>query len=102
MGRRGCVLEISLLKRFRRGNYENGKTNAATFWFSILEAGNDTDEEKQARGRTAAAPRVGARRLALAAPPQAYYDSEYVRDPEGNEPPANLKGRKGGGGGARR
>jgi hypothetical protein len=96
------VLELSLLKRFRRGNYENGKTNAATFWFSILEAGNDTDEEKQARGRTAAAPRVGARRLALAAPPQAYYDSEYVRDPEGNEPPANLKGRKGGGGGARR
>ena len=96
------VLELSLLKRFRRGNYENGKTNAATFWFSILEAGNDTDEEKQARGRTAAAPRVGARRLALAAPPQAYYDSEYVRDPEGNEPPANLKGRKGGGGRARR
>ena len=51
------VLELSLLKRFRRGNYENGKTNAATFWFSILEAGNE--RRKPRRGRTAAAPRGG-------------------------------------------
>ena len=88
------VLEISLLKRFRRGNYANGKTNADTFWFSILRAADETEAR--------AAPRVGSRRLALAAPPQAYYDSEYVRDPEGNEPPANLKGKTRGGGGSKR
>ena len=94
------VLELCLLKRFRRGNYENGKTNADTFWFSILRA-EDGDEKKTGGERRDPGP-VGSRRLALAAPPQAYYDSEYVRDPEGNEPPANLKGRKGGGGGGKR
>jgi len=30
------VLEISLLKRNRRGHYENGTTNADTFWRSLL------------------------------------------------------------------
>ena len=94
------VLELCLLKRFRRGNYENGKTNADTFWFSILRA-EDGDEKKTGGERRDPGP-VGSRRLALAAPPQAYYDSEYVRDPEGNEPPANLKVRKGGGGGRKR
>lgn len=93
------VLELCLLKRFRRGNYENGKTNADTFWFSILRT-EDGDEKKGPERRDPGQP--GSRRLALATPPQAYYDSEYVRDPEGNEPPANLKGRKGGGGGGKR
>jgi hypothetical protein len=95
------VLELCLLKRFRRGNYENGKTNADTFWFSILRTEDGDEKEKGGERRDQNGP-VGSRRLALAAPPQAYYDSEYVRDPEGNEPPANLKGRKGGGGGGKR
>jgi len=30
------VLELSLLKRNRRGNYENGSNNAETFWFSVV------------------------------------------------------------------
>jgi hypothetical protein len=42
------VLELCLLKRFRRGNYENGKTNADTFWFSILRT-EDGDEKKGRR-----------------------------------------------------
>jgi len=92
------VLEISLLKRFRRGNYANGETNADTFWFSILRA----DYGTEARAGSAPREKVGSRRLALATPPQAYYDSEYVRDPEGNEPPANLKGKNGGRGGSKR
>lgn len=27
---------MAMLKRNRRGNYEDGKTNADTFWFSLL------------------------------------------------------------------
>ena len=32
------VLEIILLKRNRKGNYENGKTNADTFWRAVLRS----------------------------------------------------------------
>jgi hypothetical protein len=33
------ILELSLLKRNRRGNYENGCSNADTFWFGVLRGG---------------------------------------------------------------
>ena len=62
------VLELCLLKRFRRGNYENGKTNADTFWFSILRA-EDGDEKKtggERRDRRTRPGRAGRRRRAAA------------------------------------
>ena len=65
------VLEISLLKRNRRGNYENGASNADTFWYSVVREGGGAK---------------GAARLALDAPPQNYYESEWIRDPEGGAP----------------
>lgn len=76
------VLEISLLKRYRRGNYENGKSNADTFWYSLCADGGG----------------VGAIKLQLDAPPNAYYESEYHRDPEDNEPPKSFKKVSSGGG----
>jgi hypothetical protein len=36
---RQYILEMSLLKRNRRGNYENGASNADTFWFGVLRGG---------------------------------------------------------------
>ena len=65
------VLEISLLKRNRRGNYENGASNADTFWYSVVREGGGAK---------------GAARLALDAPPNDYYESEWIRDPEGGAP----------------
>lgn len=53
------VLEISLLKRNRRGHYENGTTNSDTFWPSLLI-------EDVSRDR--ALPSI---------PPSEYYESEY-------------------------
>jgi hypothetical protein len=49
------VLEVTLLKRARRGHYEGGGTNADTFWRAVLRAG---------------APREA---LEAAHPPTAYY-----------------------------
>jgi hypothetical protein len=56
------VLEISLLKRNRRGHYENGTTNSDTFWPSLLI-------EDVSRDR--ALPSI---------PPSEYYESEYEID----------------------
>lgn len=64
------ILELSLLKRNRRGNYENGCSNADTFWFGVL------------RGE----------RLALDQPPPTYYDCEWVREPEGSGPGYKARG----------
>ena len=39
----GRVLYITLLKLNRRGNYENGSTNADTFWRSVLQRASAAD-----------------------------------------------------------
>ena len=59
---RDHILEISLLKRPRRGHYDDRHTNFNTFWRSVLTA----------------AP--AAEVLQLAAPPAGYYDSEWEND----------------------
>lgn len=83
------VLEVSLLKRNRRGNYENGSSNADTFWFGVLRGAAG----KAAAGRAPpAAAAAAAKLLPLEHPPQAYYDCEWVREPEGGGP-AYEKGR---------
>ncbi len=75
------VLEIQLLKRNRRGFYQNGCTNADTFWFSLL------------------AQRAGRERLPLAQPPPEYYKSDWERI--GATDAHRLRSRGGGGGGAK-
>ncbi len=55
------MLEIQLLKRNRRGFYQNGCTNADTFWFSLL------------------AGRTGRERLAVEYPPADYYKTDWER-----------------------
>ena len=35
------VLEIIMLKRNRKGNYESGTTNADTFWRSVLKSASE-------------------------------------------------------------
>ena len=84
------VLEITLLKRNRRGNYENGSSNADTFWFSVLRGGGD---EGGGGGGGAVAAAQSCRRLALEHPPKAYYDCEWTADPEGDATAAVAKGR---------
>ncbi|KAL4532079.1 hypothetical protein Ndes2437B_g02505 [Nannochloris sp. 'desiccata'] len=49
------VLEIVLLKRNRKGNYQDGMTNADTFWKSVLKSAPETEV------------------LALEHPPTSYY-----------------------------
>jgi hypothetical protein len=49
------VLEIVMLKRNRKGNYQNGLTNADTFWKSVLKYALETEV------------------LALEHPPTSYY-----------------------------
>ena len=89
------VLEISLLKRNRRGQYDAGKSNAATFWFSVLRGPTDDRDARagakkdRARGTT-----LGRERLALDAPPNEYYASEWFAEPEGDGFIGNVaKGR---------
>lgn len=56
----GAILELSLLKRFRRGlAYGKGETNADTFWRSLLQNADDT------------------RTLLCRHPPSAYYKTEW-------------------------
>jgi len=54
------VLEIALLKKNRRGHYDNGCTNADTYWRTLLAESADAT--------TPALPPHA---------PNAYYDSEY-------------------------
>lgn len=32
---------MTLLKRHRRGNYEDGETNATTYWFSVVKTAGE-------------------------------------------------------------
>jgi hypothetical protein len=48
---------MQLLKRNRKGNYQDGCTAADTFWFSLLEGGRGMD------------------RLPLTHPPTHYYNT---------------------------
>eukprot|EP00963_Diacronema_lutheri_P003088 scaffold261_cov336-Pavlova_lutheri.AAC.3 len=56
------VLEITLLKRYRRGLYESGKTNADTFWRSILQGAPEQET------------------LQVDYPPSSYYATEYDKE----------------------
>jgi len=56
------VLEITLLKLSRRGQYANGETNADTFWRSVLRGAGEHEA------------------LALEAPPACYYKSHFELD----------------------
>mmetsp|Transcript_27506 Transcript_27506/g.52351 ORF Transcript_27506/g.52351 Transcript_27506/m.52351 type:complete len:300 (+) Transcript_27506:194-1093(+) len=56
------ILEIVLLKRYRKGFYEDGKSNSDTFWFSIFRKPNKTEA------------------LQLDHPPSKYYSSYYEKD----------------------
>lgn len=56
------VLEITLLKYSRRGQYANGETNADTFWKSVLQSAQETEM------------------LHLQNPPSKYYTSYYEAD----------------------
>lgn len=53
------LVEITLLKRYRRGLYERGKTNADTFWRSIFLGAPEQET------------------LQVEYPPSAYYATEY-------------------------
>ena len=56
------ILEITLLKLSRRGQYANGETNADTFWRSVVKGAGEHE------------------RLALEAPPSTYYKSHFELD----------------------
>lgn len=58
------VLEITLLKRYRRGKYQDGKTNADTFWRSVFDGATDKET------------------LQLDHPPSLYYKTEYEKERE--------------------
>ena len=53
------MIEVTLLKRNRRGQYANGCTNADTFWFALFR---DAPEGE---------------RLPLKYPPAGYYTTEH-------------------------
>ena len=71
------MIEIVLLKRNRRGFYQNGKTNADTFWYSLL------------------AGKVGRERLQLPYPPHEYYKTDC--DLSGTLEVAGQRHKRGGG-----
>eukprot|EP00242_Pyramimonas_sp_CCMP2087_P015836 CAMPEP_0198211372 /NCGR_PEP_ID=MMETSP1445-20131203/23451_1 /TAXON_ID=36898 /ORGANISM="Pyramimonas sp., Strain CCMP2087" /LENGTH=300 /DNA_ID=CAMNT_0043885617 /DNA_START=459 /DNA_END=1360 /DNA_ORIENTATION=+ len=56
------MLEIVMLKRYRKDHYEDGKSNADTFWYSVFWKGRDEEV------------------LQLAHPPTEYYSTEYERE----------------------
>lgn len=56
------ILEVSMLKRNRRGHYSNGATNADTFWFALLSGSHESD------------------RIKLTNPPNKYYWQPYEAD----------------------
>lgn len=63
------ILEITLLKRYRRGlTYQKGETNANTFWMSIFTQAKDEES------------------LGLQYPPSSYYETEWrVGDTTGTD-----------------
>ena len=56
------ILEIVMLERNRKNHYEDGKTNADTFWYSVFWKGRPEEM------------------LQLTNPPTEYYSSEYERE----------------------
>ena len=82
------VLEMSLLKRNRRGNYDDGCTNADTFWYSVCASApvRKNGFSKELRG---------AKRLALTEPPNEYYDTTWIADPEDAGPAGRDKNGRG-------
>ena len=56
------MLEFVLLKRYRKGFYEDGKTNADTFWHSIFRKASKTET------------------LNLEYPPNKYYSSHVEKE----------------------
>ena len=85
------VLEIALLKKNRRGHYDNGCTNADTFWYSVCLS---TKFGGQNQPGTTGDHR-GARRLALTEPPHEYYDTDWIADPEDAGPAGRDKNGRG-------
>jgi len=84
------VLEMSLLKRNRRGNYDDGCTNADTFWYSVCLSTKFGGQIQPATGDHG-----GARRLALTEPPHEYYDTDWIADPEDAGPAGRDKNGRG-------
>ena len=73
------VLELSLLKRNRRGNYENGSNNAETFWFSVVrEDGGRRDDAAGDAPSGYGRPAIGPPRVASSYPPNEYYEVRLV------------------------
>ena len=70
------VLEITLLKLSRRGQYANGETNADTFWRSVCKGAGEHET------------------LALEAVPGAYYKSFYELDASGGRFLTHGSGKK--------
>jgi len=85
------VLEMSLLKRNRRGNYDDGCTNADTFWYSVCASAPQNHQD----GRRTAGDVRGAKRLALTEPPHEYYDTTWIADPEDAGPAGRDKNGRG-------
>ncbi|KAK3265120.1 hypothetical protein CYMTET_26177 [Cymbomonas tetramitiformis] len=66
------ILEITMLKRYRKGSYADGKTNADTFWYSVFQK----------------APEDAV--LALDCPPTTYYSTPYDQE---DRAPHRRRGR---------
>ena len=84
------VLEMSLLKRNRRGNYDDGCTNADTFWYSVCASTPKNQDVPKKAGDVR-----GSKRLALTEPPHEYYDTTWIVDPEDAGPAGRDKNGRG-------
>ena len=84
------VLEMSLLKRNRRGNYDDGCTNADTFWYSVCASTPKNQDVPKKAGDVR-----GSKRLALTEPPHEYYDTTWIADPEDAGPAGRDKNGRG-------
>lgn len=59
---RDGILEVLMLKKNRRGHYDDGKTNADTFWYAVNRRATNLE------------------RLALPSVPNEYYSTRYEKD----------------------
>jgi hypothetical protein len=62
-----------LLKRYRKGHYEDGKTNSDTFWFGIFRKGRPEES------------------IELEHPPSKYYSSHWEK--EEHRPMSKIMGK---------
>lgn len=67
------ILEMVLLKRYRKGHYEDGKTNSDTFWFGIFRKGRPEES------------------IELEHPPSKYYSSHWEK--EEHRPMSKIMGK---------